>query len=139
MSEVNTGRLLINAFRTFESRLLERLNEAGYAEATPGHLAALRHLDPEGLQISRLAEDAGVSRQAMSEMVRELMARGWVKKEPDPDDGRAKLITYTAEGHELIAEAREAVAEIEDELVDMLGEEAYGELRNALRAMTVRL
>ena len=139
MSEVNTGRLLINAFRTFESRLLEHLNDAGYDEATPGHLAALRHLDPEGLQISRLAEDAGVSRQAMSEMVRELMARGWVKKEPDPDDGRAKLITYTAEGHELIAEAQEAVAEIEDELVDMLGEDAYDELRSALQAMTVRL
>jgi DNA-binding MarR family transcriptional regulator len=139
MSETNTGRLLINAFRTFESRLLERLNDAGYDEATPGHLAALRHLDPEGLQISRLAEDAGVSRQAMSEMVRELMTRGWVKKERDPDDGRAKLITYTDEGHELIAEAQEAVAEIEDELVEMLGEKAYGELRSALQAMTVRL
>lgn len=129
---VNTGRLLIQTFQRFEERLVEGLHSSGFEEVTMAHLSALRHLDLEGLRIGDLARDAGVTKQAMGQMVKELERRGWVEIRPDPTDGRARRVCYTDEGIRLIREAQRKVGELEREFQDILGEESYVALRGGL-------
>lgn len=129
---VNTGRLLVQTFQRFEERLVEGLRARGFDDVTMAHLSALRHLDLEGLRIKDLASDAGVTKQAMGQMVNELKRRGWVEVRPDPTDGRARRVCYTDEGHRLIREAQRTVGELEREFQTVLGEESYAALRSGL-------
>lgn len=129
---INTGRLLIQTFQRFEERLVERLRGSGFEHVTMAHLSALRHLDIEGLRIGDLASDAGVTKQAMGQMVKELERRGWVEVCPDPTDGRARRVCYTDDGLQLIRAAQGNVGELEREFQAVLGEESYAALRSGL-------
>lgn len=88
--------------------------------------------DLEGLRIGDPARDAGVTKQAMGQMVKELERRGWVEVGPDPSDGRARRVCYTDEGLRLIRAAQQNVGELEREFQAVLGEESYGALRGGL-------
>lgn len=50
-------------------------------------------------RITELAVFAGVTQPAITLLVNRLQERGWVKREPDPGDRRAVLVTLTPEGH----------------------------------------
>ena len=132
---INTGRLMIQLFRAFETRVVEELQARGFDDVTLAHLSVLRHLNPEGLRITCLADDAGVTKQAMGQMVRELKKRGYVETKPDPEDGRAKLVVYTPRGLELIGAAREIVGECEGEFQQVLGDDSYTEMRESLTTL----
>ncbi len=82
-----------------------------------------------------MAARAGVTKQATGEVVRELEARGYVRRVWDPEDGRAKLIKLTAKGRNLIAAAYEVIGEIESTLVSELGEGNLRKGREALAAL----
>ena len=66
-----------------------------------------------GTRLTELARRAGVTKQAMMVVVDELEVRGFVRRTPDPDDGRAKVVRLTARGRTLGAECRRAVAAVE--------------------------
>jgi DNA-binding MarR family transcriptional regulator len=53
---------------------------------------------------------------AMSELVDDLQAAGYLERRPDPRDRRAKLIRLTRKGRYAIVQALRAVREIEGEL-----------------------
>lgn len=131
----NTGRLLLRASEGFDAKVLVRLASAGFEEATTGHVNTLRHVDMQGRRISSLADDAGVTKQAMGQMVRGLEHHGWVESRPSPTDGRVKLVVLTDAGVALCDTVRAAVAEIEQNFVNFLGRERYDAMRAALEAL----
>ena len=67
-------------------------------------LSILDELGPSG--ITALAAADQCSQPTMSGTVNALAERGWVSKEPDPDDARASLVTLSSEGHEVLADTR---------------------------------
>ncbi|MFF9127587.1 MarR family winged helix-turn-helix transcriptional regulator [Streptomyces sp. NPDC014889] len=52
----------------------------------------------EGVTVSDLAAEEGVRHQSMAATVSAMTETGLLKKSPDPDDGRRRLIALTAEG-----------------------------------------
>ena len=106
------------------------------AQLRPVHNHVLRHLDLEGTRASVIAERAGLTRQAITQIVDELEAAGVVAREPDPQDGRAKRVVYTALGREGFAEGRARIAAIEDRWREQVGDERWSALRDALIALT---
>src|SRR5947208_3387809 len=52
-----------------------------------------------------LAAKAGVTRQAASQLIREIEARGYVDLRPDPGDGRAVIVGRTVRGQRLLRDA----------------------------------
>jgi DNA-binding MarR family transcriptional regulator len=73
------------------------------------HTQVFECVDPTGTRLTTLAERAGMSHQAMGEMVDELTRHGYLERVPDPDDGRARLVRPTALGR---AELTRAAAEL---------------------------
>ncbi len=126
-----TGRLMILAFRQFEEQLLRELRARGFKDITLSHLNVMRHLDPAGLNLVQLAEDAGLSKQAISKIIGDLARRAYVSMAPDPADGRAKRVHYQPRGKELVAAAISIVKAIEKTYLDALGDDYHG-LRRAL-------
>ena len=81
------------------------------------------HLGDDARRAADLAAAAGMTRQSMGELVRELVELGILEMVPDPDDGRAKLVTYSTEGKLFASEGFRHLRAIEDRLVAEFGED----------------
>jgi len=58
-----------------------------------------------------------------------------VRRVPDPEDARSKMVRLTARGRRYVAEARRAVAAVEARARRELGDRRYESLRSALEEM----
>lgn len=134
-------RALRRAHRAVEARILADLHAAGFSELRSTHLMVLRHLDPEGRRTTDLACAAEVTRQAVSQVVAELEALGIVAQGADPEDGRARLVRYTARGLEGVAAANRSFETMRTELCQELSLDSVEQLMTDLemvRAIAAR-
>ena len=124
--------LLREAYTALNDQAIARLAEKGHAEVRPAHGNVFQHLDDTGTTVSRLAERAQMTKQAMAELVAHLEKHGYVERRPDPDDRRAKLVVPTDRGRDVLAIAQSVVPDVEQQLVDLLGPRRATQLRNDL-------
>ncbi|GAA3145453.1 MarR family winged helix-turn-helix transcriptional regulator [Nonomuraea roseoviolacea] len=124
-----SGRTLFGVQR----ELFGAVAEQGHAELRPRHGAVLAYLDEEGSRATDLAAQSGQHKQVIGTLVDELVALGYVERQPDPADRRAKLIVPTAKGLDEMAKSDAAMAAIEAELAATVGEEAYGEFKRVFK------
>lgn len=99
------------------TRLAER-DQIGSA-----HLHLLQHLPTEGCRLTTLARTVGMTKQAMATAVNQCMAWGLVETRPDPDDGRARCITYTPLGMTWLQVYRDAVTQAQAEFREAVGDD----------------
>lgn len=128
----NIGRLLSNALRHFESRVIELLKAAGHSEVTLSHVNATRHLDIQGTRLTDMASRAAMTKQSMSELVEQLEALGLVARRADPADGRARLVYFTPMGLYWLEDFRRAILKAEAEVATTIGGQALRDTKQAL-------
>jgi DNA-binding MarR family transcriptional regulator len=116
-------------FIALNNLVLTHLAERGHGEVRAAHGAVFQYLDETGTTVSVLAERAQITKQAMAELVLYLENRGYVVREPDPHDRRAKLVRPTARGREAIAIAQDLVPQLEDRITAALGADRVEALR----------
>ena len=87
------------------------------------HIHITRHLSPSGSRLTDLAERAGMTKQAMGALVNQCEAWGMVSRAPDPADGRAQQVRFTATGLAWLGAYQDAVAQAESELRLSIGDE----------------
>lgn len=87
----------------------------------PTQAAVLRmlHEAPEGLRASQMAQRLGVSAASLSDSLKALEAREWLRRQPDPADARATRVSLARAG-------RRAAAALSDPL------RGFGRLLQAL-------
>ena len=130
------GRLLLEAHRALGMQQVELLVERGLPDVRPGHAAVYLHIDRRsGTRLSELARKARMTKQGMMLLVDELEQQGHVRRVPDPDDGRAKIVRLTAKGRRYAAESRRAVAAVESRSRRELGDRRYETMRSALEEL----
>ena len=128
------GRLLGHAMRRFDERVLHLMahnidvplalsNLAARAQISAAHVHITRHLDLDGTRLTDLAQKAGMSKQAMGDLVDQCEAWGLVTREPDPRDARARLVTFTDTGLAWLRAFEAAVRQAEDEFRAEIGAE----------------
>ncbi|WP_460652859.1 MarR family winged helix-turn-helix transcriptional regulator [Kribbella endophytica] len=91
-----------------------------------------QHLVGGPVTISALAERLGVTQQAASKSVADLEKRGYVAREADPDDARARQVVLTQRGQAVIASARRHRAGVERKLRQALGADRVEAARGLL-------
>jgi DNA-binding MarR family transcriptional regulator len=129
------GALVQQAYRAADNAIAEGVRRRGFDVSTT-HSSVLANIDIEkGTRATVLAGRAAVSKQAIGEVVRELEARGFVKRVRDPEDGRAKTIKLTAKGRKLIAAAYEVIEEIESTLLREVGAKDLRKGREVLTSL----
>ncbi|MFC0388379.1 MarR family winged helix-turn-helix transcriptional regulator [Muricoccus vinaceus] len=128
----NVGRLLNEAVRRFESRVLERLAEQGFHGVRLAHVGVTRNLDVAGTRPTELAYRASMTKQAMGELIGQCVDLGLVRREPDPADGRAKIVRFTDQGLHFLEHFRRAVVAAQGEMGENLGEERVRALLETL-------
>lgn len=128
----HVGRLFLRAHRDFSERALEKLTARGHAGLGLAHTTLLPHLDIDGTRITTLAERAGVTKQAIGQLVADLEQRGYVERTVDQRDRRAVLVSFTEAGRRFLRDSEAIKHEIEAEYTARLGTERMAELRAAL-------
>ena len=131
-SELNTGTLLLQVYQGFERQLIAALRDGGHPDFRPKYGAVLANIDADGTRLSTLADRAAMSRPSMVELIDELESKGYVRRQPDPDDRRAKLIVPTEVGMDTISVAAEVIDNLEQRFRELLGEQRYRLMRRAL-------
>jgi DNA-binding MarR family transcriptional regulator len=134
MSDQGLLRLLLEAFRAVDGRVGEALDR-GAAGLSPGHASALIIIDRGGTRLTDLAGRAGITKQAMMQVVDDLESGGYVRRQPDARDARAKVVKLTAKGVRERAEARRAISAVEARARRQLGTRRFEALRDALETL----
>ncbi|WP_324785696.1 MarR family winged helix-turn-helix transcriptional regulator [Streptomyces sp. H51] len=110
--------------------LTQRINEGvvarGFEGVRPAHGFAFARLAPDGATVTDLAAHLGVTKQAASQLVDEIVRKGYAERRPHPVDARARLIVLTERGRACTRAAEEAAAEAVRRWTELLGE---GEVR----------
>jgi len=96
-------------------------------------------LDATGARPSTLAQRAGITKQAISQLVRELETRGYVEQVPDSTDTRAKIVRLTKRGVALHAASAEVRLELQSVALAKLGKSRVSRLRRDLIELAAAL
>ena len=128
----NLAILLRQPFRAMSEELIATLARSGHPEIRYAHGAVFEYLDDTGTTVSALAGRAGMTKQAMAQLVAHLEAHGYVERVPDAADGRAKLVRTTPQGRAVFTIVRAFVADLEARLTRKLGAAKLERLRTLL-------
>jgi len=86
-------------------RVIAERAAAVHPDLQPAAYLMLSHLDKAGpMRASVAADELHLDKGAVSRQVTQLLALGLVERTPDPEDGRAQLLTSSPEGTRRLAE-----------------------------------
>jgi DNA-binding MarR family transcriptional regulator len=127
------GALLRVPAQAIHRRIINELNAAGFTELRVPHMAVLQFPGPDGVRPGVLADRAGMSKQAMNQLLRSLESVGYIARSAAPEDeGRARIVRLTRRGRAAYAKIYEILRDIEREWSDELGSKHFNELKSLL-------
>ncbi len=129
----NLARLLREFSKDFEQRIWFQLTQRGFSDIRPGHVSVFGNLGMGATRVTELAERARVTQQAMGKMLKELEKMGYISREVDSVDKRAKEITLTDLGVKLAADSLKIFDEVRQYYAAKIGEDDLATLEEQLR------
>jgi DNA-binding MarR family transcriptional regulator len=133
------GMVAARLHRATQVDCIARLNRAGYTDLRMRHLALLEGLPREGARVTTLATQTGMTKQAMGELIDEIEANGYIERQNDPADRRARLILFTPKGQRAYEEAFTVLGEMEHDYAATVGNARYSQTRAALEDLVTSL
>ncbi|MEU0073213.1 MarR family winged helix-turn-helix transcriptional regulator [Streptomyces sp. NPDC006332] len=130
------------ALLAVSAELTQRIHEGvvarGFEGVRPAHGFAFARLAPGGATVTDLAAHLGVTKQAASQLVDEIVRKGYAERRPHPEDARARLVVLTGQGWACTRAAEEAAAEAVGAWAAILGEGEVRALRDRLGRIAPR-
>jgi DNA-binding MarR family transcriptional regulator len=127
------GALLRLPSQAIHRRIIAALNQAGFADLRPPHMPAFLYPGAEGYRPSELAERAGMSKQAMNQLLQSLERLGYIRRgDAEQEDGRARVVHFTQRGQDAYLMIVDILVEIEHEWREALGDAKFNQLKGLL-------
>jgi DNA-binding MarR family transcriptional regulator len=133
--DATTLQRLFKASRLANERALARAASgtgAPDALVRPAHTALFPHLDFEGIRLTDLAARVGVTKQAVGQLVDDLVALGMVQRIEDPTDKRAKRIRFSRRGYAALMHGLGILGDLEKALRSAVGVRRMRDLHETL-------
>lgn len=135
-SDPDLGVLAARLMFGLQGELFRRSAEHGFDDLKPRHGAVLAYLDDDGIRPSELVRLSGRNKQTLGAILDELEGLGYLRREPDPVDRRAKLIVPTPKGLDIMRLSDALVAEIEQRYAGLVGPPVYHQFKAVLRTIS---
>ena len=134
MDRDDLGFLLAKATQRWNEHLQARFRAAGWGAVRPSYGSILVPLfEEDALRMGELARRSRLSKQTMTTMVRLLERDGLVRREPDPEDGRASRVVLTAKARRFEPVAQQALDELGTLAQERLGQRRLAAVEHALK------
>jgi DNA-binding MarR family transcriptional regulator len=118
-------------------RALEIVHAAGFTELTEAKMALFRYGGPDGRRPSDIAQTNGISKQTVNDLLGQLEGFGYLVREPDPEDGRGRIVRLTERGQAARSAVYGAYRMIEDAWRELVGEEDWQVFREVLERLAL--
>jgi len=125
-------------YRTMEY-VQARLEQLGFDDVRPAHMAIFQNLGPEGARIGELAERAKLTNQSVGYLVDYLEEHGYVERRRDPANRRATLVCFTERGWDEADACAKILDRLDEELTTRMGAERLEQLQALLAEATAAL
>ncbi len=132
------GGLLRLVHRAHLGRIYQRLGAAGFTDVSRAQFKLIRWPGMDGLRPGELALRAGLSKQAVNDLLGELERNGYVERHRDPHDARARILRLTDRGQQLEHATLTISRELEAAWATSVGEQRFRDLRATLVEMAER-
>src|SRR3569623_177343 len=129
--------LLRHARKTYGRAMRGALERGGFDDIPANGLYIIGGLalDGGGVPIGQLVRDLGITKQGAGQLVDTLVSRGYLSRQPDPEDRRRLIVTLPDRG-EAAAEAQtEGRLAVDAKLLAASGAEDVDALRRGLAAL----
>ena len=126
------GALLRVPAQAIQRRIIKELNASGFEELRLAHMAVLQFPGPDGVRPGVLADRAGMSKQAINQLLRSLQSLGYIQRSDDPSEGRGRIIRFTKRGHAAYAKVYDILLDVEREWSNELGRKRFAQLKELL-------
>jgi DNA-binding MarR family transcriptional regulator len=118
---VDLGVALFIPYRYMEDRIFRALQGAGFDDWTLAQARVFQRIAADGSRLTDLADQAQVTKQSAGVLVDQLERLGYVRRVPDPTDGRARLIVIGERGRRAAEVVKATASEILSEWTAFLG------------------
>lgn len=115
----------------------EGLARLGFDDVRPVHGFAFARISGTRATTADLAVHLGVTKQAAAQLVDHLVGHGYLTREADPCDGRAKLLILTERGRACTTAAEQAATDVVQQWTAQLSPRQFAEMRDALDQIAV--
>ncbi len=115
--------------------MIAALKVDGFDDVTPAFASILPLIELTGTRQTDIARQGGMSKQAVGQLVKELVARGYLALDKDPADQRATSVRFTERGLRLRQRGFAIKTEQEERLAAILGVDALRHLSFTLEAL----
>jgi DNA-binding MarR family transcriptional regulator len=131
-------QLLFKAARLWNERALAVASKTSGITLRASHTAVFPHVDLEGTRLTVLASRLGISKQAVGQLVEELVGMGVLERTVDASDARARLVRFTARGRKALMQGLSILKTLEDDVERVIGAKDLGRLHQNLADMVAR-
>jgi DNA-binding MarR family transcriptional regulator len=97
------------------------LHKRGHEGIRRSHELVLVPLRLKGSRVVDLAATGAVTKNAISQVANDLERLGYIERQDDPQDGRARLLRYSPLGMQLLVDAMQAGEEVEQQIAAIIG------------------
>lgn len=132
-------RTLLRGFRAVDGVAARALASAGFDGSGPASWYLLHSIPADGGRASSMARTLGVSKQAVGQTLEELESCGYIRRERDPDDGRALIVLLTEEGQRVVRAGEDALLAQEEAWAHALGRTRIRALRETMEEFATLL
>lgn len=116
---INLVRVLRLTVRMITSEISRNLIRNGHQNLSARHLNVFENLTPTDNNIVSLAHKAGISKQAMSKLVKEIAHEGYVNVVTDKRDNRVQLVQLTEKGADLLVLLQKEIMDKYNEILEL--------------------
>ena len=133
------GALLRVAWQWVREQMYAGVVAAGFDDLTAAHVGLWRYPGLDGLRPSQLADQRGITKQSVNDLLGHLERNGYLIREPDSADGRARVIRLTSRGWRLQQTIYAEAGAAQLRIAEILGPRRFAQLRSSLELLAQQL
>jgi DNA-binding MarR family transcriptional regulator len=134
-SGADLALLLLGGFRSLVDAAVVELAARGHEDVRPVHDFAMRAIAAGADNTSELGRRLSVTKQAAAKTVAVLQERGYIARDPDPNDGRRKRLQVTPLGFDVLRQGEAIFDELRDQWQRQIGRAQLEDLEKHLAAL----
>jgi DNA-binding MarR family transcriptional regulator len=128
-------RLLLG-FRVLIAGLHAELARQGHPDMRPMHGFVFQAIGPDGITAAELGRRIGVSKQAAGKTIDSLQQLGYVRRDPDGQDQRQKIVVLTDRGYDALARSARIFEDLRADWASRIGRDRLRALETDLSTVT---